>query len=80
MNHSVIFISFIKKKGGGGYMLGYWAIVVLLGILMSYNLINAYKDYANDSTAMKFISRLILLMVLFTIVINSLFNVMDFGL
>ncbi len=60
-------------------MLGYWAVVVLLGILMSYNLINAYQDYVNDNKAMKFISRLILLMVLFAVVINSLFSVMDFG-
>ncbi len=60
-------------------MLGYWAVVVFLGILMSYNLINAYRDYVNDKKTMKFVSRLLLLMVLFAIVLNSLFNVMEFG-
>jgi hypothetical protein len=60
-------------------MLGYWAVVILLGILMCYNLINAYHDYDNDKKIMKFISRLILLIVLFAIVLNSLFNVMNFS-
>ncbi|MCK4533246.1 hypothetical protein KAU39_05620 [bacterium] len=61
-------------------MLGYWVIVILLGFLMSYNLINAYQDYVNDKKTMKFLSRLVLLMVLFAIVLNSLFSVMEFGL
>ncbi len=55
-------------------------VVILLGVLMCYNLINAYHDYDKDQKTMKLVSRLILLMVLFSIVLNSLFTVMEFTL
>ncbi len=61
-------------------MLGYWSVIILLGILMCYNLINAYKDYTSDNKTLKFAGHLILLLVLFIIILNSLFTVMEFGL
>ncbi|MEW6557069.1 MAG: hypothetical protein AB1349_06920 [Elusimicrobiota bacterium] len=61
-------------------MVGYWLVVILLAILLAMDLVTAVREFKIKKNTGAFIGRIILLIALLLVIINSLAKVIEIGI